>query len=204
MEWTSEDEAFLRSYINNLEDDNNKLKHEIKQKLIQNRYICHVLDNKELEECDAEPEDYFGINILPYILVAPTQTDVANYLCYETRSYKSSHYSSNRNDAIKVQQIIFRIMCQEQNQNVTTGTVTFDRAIYSLGMSRPDLLAALIKREFNYFPFSGGKAVLMSDEPGVTDNNYAMRTLTFEYLTDASLIKEINGQQQMINKVWSP
>ncbi len=163
-----------------------------------------MLDNKELEDDDAEPEDYFGINILPYLIVAPTQTRVSNYICFETRSVLSSSYNRNRNNAMKIQQIIFQVMCQEQNKDVTG---TFGGAICSYGTARHDLLAALLKRDFNFYPFNGGKAILVSEDSGTTDTNYAMRVLTYEFQTDAELAKsmQIGGktQLQMVNKIYA-
>ena len=72
-----------------------------------------------------------------------------------------------------------------------------------LGMARHDLIAALIKSEFNYYPLSCGKIRLVQDTEDATDTDYATRMLIFECYTDANLTKNINGQQQMINKVWS-
>jgi len=78
-----------------------------------------------------------------------------------------------------------------------------DKALMSLGVARHDLIAALIKADFNYFPLSCGKIRLVSDIEDATDTNYATRLLTFECYTDANLTKNVNGQQQMINKVYS-
>ena len=65
-------------YIN----DNIKIKEQIKQILLNNRYIIHVLNNKELEEAESEPDEYYGINILPYYIISPTQTNIQNFICY--------------------------------------------------------------------------------------------------------------------------
>jgi len=85
MEWTKEDEEVLKSYIDDLQDDNNKLKHEVFEKLIRNKYICHVLNNQELEDADAEPDDYLYENIIPYEIIHPTQVKVKNFICVLTR-----------------------------------------------------------------------------------------------------------------------
>ena len=66
MEWTEEDSKYLKSFRNIIDCDEIKIKEQIKQQLLKNKYIIHVLNNKELEETEAEPEDYFGVNILPY------------------------------------------------------------------------------------------------------------------------------------------
>ena len=67
MEWTKEDTAKLRTWRNLIDSDNIKIKEKIKEELLSNKYIIHVIGNKELEEEDAEPEDYYGVNIFPYM-----------------------------------------------------------------------------------------------------------------------------------------
>lgn len=211
MEWNPEqDEKYFAQYLDNYtEDDNTQLKNQIKEKLVNNIYLAKALDNKNLEYrlnkksdiLEINPEEYFGINILPYLLVPPTQTEVANYVCFETRSVRSSSFNRNYNKAIKVQQIIFQIMCQEQNKDVEG---LYDGAICSYGVARHDLIAAILKHEFNYYPFKGGKAVLVQDNSGSTDTNYAMRELTYEFMTDGELAKTVNGSKYMVNKLYVP
>lgn len=188
MEWTNEDKEYLQSFRTSIEDDNIKLKEEIKQVLLNNKYICHVLNDTELEEADAEISDYFGHSILPYFLIPEVQHNVKNYICFETDSLEMDRY----NPTVKNQQIIFYVLC-EQKGNIDEET----------SLPRHDLLAALLIHEFNYYPFKGGKAQLVSDKPGVTDNNYATRTLTFEFKTDANIIKSVDGKNQIINKVFN-
>ena len=50
MEWTPEDTEYLREFRKHLDSDNIKLKQQIKQKLLSDKYLIHVLNNKELEE----------------------------------------------------------------------------------------------------------------------------------------------------------
>ena len=187
MEWTKEDTAFLRGYRNNLDSDDIKLKEEIKQRLLDNKYIIHVLDNKELEENDAEPDDYFGVNILPYYYVPGTQSDSKNFLCYECISEPRSRWDSVTVE--KYQRIVFYILCEQKNIIEKTTS-----------LARHDLLAALVMRAFNFEVFSCGRIYLMSDVANVVDNNYISRTLTFQGKTDSNLVKTIDGKPKMINK----
>ena len=198
MEWVKEDEEFLKSYIDDLQDDNNKLKHEVYNKLVRNKYICHVLNNEDLEDADAEPDDYLYENIIPYEIIHPTQMKVKNFICLLTRQTELYRYDK----AFKLQQIIFKVYCEQANNIVYSDFPDSEKALNPLGMARHDLIAALIKAEFNYYPLSCGKIRLVTDYEDATDTNYATRVLTFECYTDANLTKNINGQQQMINKVW--
>ena len=174
--------AYLRSFRNNLDNDNVKLKQQIKQKLLNDKYIIHVLNNKELEENDAEPDDYFGVNIRPAYIVPETQTDVMNYICFETNN--EQRYPN----AMKTQQIIFYILVDDKNM--------IDK---DTSLARHDLLAALIQNMFNYEVFLGGRWTLISDKPSVTDNHYLTRTLIFQQNTDNNLVKTVNGKPKIIN-----
>lgn len=179
MKWTKQDKQYLLDLRQDRDVDDLKLKEQVKRLLLDNKYIIHVLNNKELEKSDAEPDDYYGVNILPYYIIQPTQTNVQNFICFET-SYKDI---PQWDKSQKYQQIIFYILCEEKN--------IIDK---DTSLARHDLLGALIERAFNFEPFFGGRFKLVSNVPGVTDNNYALRTLTFEQMTDNNLVKKVNGQ----------
>ena len=56
-------------------NDNIQYKETIKEKLINNPKIIHTLNNKDLDpDC---PDDYYGINILPYYLISFLKIPVA-------------------------------------------------------------------------------------------------------------------------------
>lgn len=175
MLWTDADRQNLLDLKNAVDCDDIKVKEQIKQVLLNNRYIIHVLNNQELEDSDANPDDYFGVNILPYYLIAPTQTDTQNFICYEVSYEELDRYNS----AFKKLRIVFYILCHQQD-------IIDDET----GLARHDLLAALVQDQFNYTTYiGGGKIKLISDKPSVTDTNYATRTMTFEQYTDNNLVK---------------
>lgn len=184
MDWTNDDKKKLQEFKDRIDCDDIKIKEVIKKALLNNKYIIHVLNNKELEEADAEPDDYYGINILPYYMVTPTQHNVKNYLCYEVRydkTYESKVY--------KRLQIIFYILCEQE-----------DITDKDTGLARHDLLAALVQDEFNYTNYFGYKAILVSDVPQTVDNDFACRILTFEQYTDNNLVKTRDGVPILANK----
>lgn len=184
MEWTNEDKQRLLEFKDQIDCDDIKIKEMIKKVLLNNKYIIHTLNNTELEKADAEPDDYFGVNILPYYMVAPTQHNVKNYLCYEVsydKTYESKVYKRLR--------IVFYILCEQEN---ITDKDT--------GLARHDLLAALVQDEFNYTNYFGYKAVLVSDIAQTVDNDFACRILTFEQYTDNNLVKTRDGVPLLANK----
>ena len=72
MELTNEQIAELRSYKKIMDDDNIRFKEIIKKNLISDPLIIYLLNNKELEDAEADSSDYLGINILPMFLIHPT------------------------------------------------------------------------------------------------------------------------------------
>ena len=145
-----------------------------------------MLDNKELEDSDADPTEYVGKNILNNYLIHPTQTHVANYICLGTESMEQLLY----NDNIKVQRVIFYVLCEEKT-NIEKLT----------GIGRHDLISARIKHLFNREYVFGTKCTLVDERESVTDNDYATRTLVFEMNTDNNLAKTAKGYASMLKGV---
>lgn len=185
MALTKNELEYLRSYRDKtkVDCDDIKVKEQIKSKLLNNKYIVHVLNNTELDEdC---PDEYFGINILPYYMITPTQIDVQNFICYEVQYDEINRY----NNRVKNLQIIFYILCDQKN--------IIDKDTY---LARHDLLAALIMDEFNWKNYFGSKIHCIEDKPSVVDTDYACRTLVFEQTTDNNLTKTRDGIPRTVNK----
>lgn len=189
MEWTNEDTEYLRTFCegSKLDCDEIRFKQIIKKELIEDKYIIHVLNNQELEEAEAEPDEYFGINILPYYLIKPTQTESKNFLCYELNSQEG--FSETR----KIQRLVFYILVHQGDGNIIE-TET--------GLARHDLLAALVMEHFNWTNLFGERIHCVSDQASVIDDEYSCRTLIFEQSTDNNVVKTPigSGSSRMINR----
>lgn len=184
MSWTKADEEALLAYKNKLVDsDNIGIKEQIKKQLIQDNDIIHILNNKELDE--DEPDSYFGVNILPYYLVKPTQTDVQNFICFEVGYEDLPRYNNTQ----KILEVTFYVLCEQKN--ILYGNT---------GIARHDLLSEMIIRDFNFMLSMAGKLTLVSNVPSVVDNDYSSRTLIFRVDTDNNLVKTKNGSAGIINK----
>ena len=186
MELTKEQLQELRQYKTVEDDDNIKFKEIIKQNLINDPLIIYLLNNKELEDVDADPSDYLDVNILPYYLIHPTQHNVKNYICYDVQFKEIPQY----NDALMYVDIIFYVLCEEKN-GVEKMT----------GIARHDLLGARIKRMFNWTNKFGSQCHVISDIPSVTDSDYSTRTITFELLMPKDIVKTTNGSSRIINRL---
>ena len=58
MEWTEQDKQNLLSWRENIDNEDIRIKEKIKELLLGNKTLIHVLNNEELEKADAEPDDY--------------------------------------------------------------------------------------------------------------------------------------------------
>lgn len=192
MNWSEEDTKQLLSLKNQMDSDNIRVKEKIKDVLLNNKYILHVIDNKDLEPLVEEDgtgaDEYFGINILPYYIINPTQHDASTFICYEV-AYNSTERYVRVGADYKELNIIFYIL---SNYKTMINPET--------GIAKHDLLAALITDQFNFSTYFGQSIKLVSDVPSVVDNDYACRTLTFRQTTDNNLAKTVNGVTQLANK----
>lgn len=182
MAWTQEDKAALNSFKRNVDCDNTRFKQIIKEKLLDNRFIIHVLNNKNLDEDN--PDEYFGNNIFSYYAIDHTVTNVENWICFETNFDEEARY----NKIIKHGQIIFYILCDLKN------IVEKDT-----GIPRHDLLSALLLDQFNWTNIFGAQIHCVSDRASIVDTNYACRTLIFEGEFLNSISKTKNNVTRVVN-----
>lgn len=186
MELTEEQLQDLRNYKTKMDDDNIRIKEIIKTTLIEDPIIIYLLNNKELEESDADPSEYINVNILNNYMIHPTQHNVQNFICLATDSKEGVRY----NHALKIQRITFYILCEEKN-NIEKMT----------GVGRHDLIGARIKDAINWSNKFGTQCELVEDLENVTDTDYATRTLVFEMETPKNIVKTRNGQSRVINNI---
>lgn len=184
LDITTQDIEELRAFRNSLDNDNIRWKEKIKEKLLSNKQLLYILDNKELQEADADPDAYFGESILPYYIISPTQSSSKNFVCYEVEFREEARYNST----IKVADIIFYCLSEQKS--------VIDKTTY---LAKHDLMAALIQNQFNWKNFFGCQMHIVSDRPSVTDNNYATRTLIFEGEMPNNMVRTIGGKPTIIN-----
>lgn len=186
MQLTEEQLQTLRDYKVVLDDDNIRYKEIIKKTLIEDPLIIYLLNNKELEEAEADPSDYLGTNIFPMYLFHESQHNVKNMIAFDTSFKETPRY----NDVLKYQEVIFYILCEEST-NIEKMT----------GIARHDLIAARIRDLFNWTNKFGTQCHVKSDIPSVTDNDYATRTIIFELTTPKNIVKTSNGATRVINRI---
>lgn len=179
MTWTDADRQRLLVFKDHPDCDDIKVKEKIKEVLLGDKYILHVLNNEDLEnnvEDDMTGADeYFGVNILPFLMIEPSQSEAKNFVCFET-NFEKRRYDTNKTK--KNLNIIFYLIA-EQKQIIDKET----------GIARHDLLAGLIINKFNWTNYFGNQIHLIQDQASVIDIKYACRTLIFEQITDNDIVK---------------
>lgn len=152
------------------ECDTGKVKRIIKQKLIENQDIRTLIDNPNLKDTD-DYSDYMFTNIFPFLIVPTTITDKMNYILFKVDDADDNYYEMQRRDNPIIKPVHIEFMVLVFKDNIRT----------DFGVERHDALAFVIKQIFawsdNIFPF---RLRCISDIEGVTDNNFATRTLEFE------------------------
>lgn len=177
----------LEKYYSNLNSDDIILKEQIKDILFKEddpltNVLMYLLNNDKYDK-DCDPSEYYNTNIIPYYIVDPTQVKVKNYVCFELGSAVDP-----RNNVNKYVDIQFHVMCGVGNNNIVENT----------SFCRHDIISAIIIDKFNFYPMKGGKFVLKSNIPIVTDKKYAGRTIIFEQFTDNNIQKN----HALMNKVF--
>lgn len=183
MPWTDKDTEALRTYRDIINSDDILIKEKIKKILLNNRFLIHVLNNSELDE--DEPDSYYGVNILPFYMITPTQTNVQNFVTFSTQTTELERY----NKRMKYMQIVFTVLCESKN--------IIDKDTY---IARHDLLAAILIDTFNWTNYFGAKIHCVSNKELIVDNSYAAREIIFEQITDNNTAKTVNGVTRNTDK----
>jgi len=180
----------LRAYAETPDDDNTRYKEKIRKSLLNCPELLYALHEKELQDelfCEneegvielnidsetgellGEVDRYFGenSNIRPYIFIPETQTKVKHYVCYQVMFDELPRY----NNIQKYTEVIFTIFVDGK-----------DREDELTGIPRHDLIASIIREKFNWSSIFGMQTKLISSKESTTDNNYLVRTLTFQIL----------------------
>ena len=198
----------LRAYADTPDDDNIRYKEKIHDALLNNAELLYALNNEELEselfdeddnllideetgELLGEVDRYFGdnSNIRPYLFIPDTQTDVKHYVCYQVAFDELPRYSKIQ----KYIEITFNIFVNGK-----------DRTDKLTGIPRHDLIASIIREKFNWSSIFGMQTHLISSKESVTDNNYLVRTLTFQALNLNGIVNTPYGDETYIrnNEYW--
>ena len=195
----------LRAYADTPDDDNIRIKEQIKDTFLNCPELLYAIHNKELESelfdedgnlnidedgnLIGEVDRYFGenSNIRPFLFIPETQDEVKNYVCYQTSYGDLVRYNDKEKNLI----VTFTIF--------VNGKDSMDKLT---GIPRHDLIASIIREKFAWIGLEISTATPFGDKESTTDNNYLVRTLQYEVTLPNSICKTEGNNTFYNNKRW--
>lgn len=164
-------------------DDIDRYKYVIMKMLTGNADILRTLHNIKLEEKilnwdNPNGDIYRGVNIYDFLKIPDTQSEVKNYICFEVNDIEPMRF----NDSFIIKHIIFRTISHDDDYKT------------EWGISRHDLLATIIKSEFDWSNVFGSHIEKINDKGKIAENGYYYREFVYEVQTPNNLVnKAVNG-----------
>lgn len=195
----------LRTYVSTPDDDNIRIKEQIKNTFMNCPELLYAIHNKELESelfdedenlnidedgnLTGEVDRYFGsnANIRPFLYIPETQDEVKNYVCYQTSYGDLVRYNNKEKNLI----VTFTIF--------VNGKDSIDKLT---GIPRHDLIASIIREKFAWIGLEISTTTPFGDKESTTDNNYLVRTLQYEVTLPNSICKTEGNNTFYTNKRW--
>ena len=195
----------LRAYADTPDDDNIRIKKQIKDTFLNCPELLYAIHNKELESelfdedgnlnidedgnLTGEVDRYFGenANIRPFLFIPETQDEVKNYVCYQTSYSDLVRYNDKEKNMI----VTFTIF--------VNGKDSIDKLT---NIPRHDLIASIIREKFAWIGLEISTTTPFGDKESTTDNNYLVRTLQYEVTLPNSICKTEGNNTFYNNKRW--
>ena len=158
-------------------DDIYRYKYKIMNLLTSNQDILHTLHNNNLAGNDdiINGDLYRDICIFDYMKLPDLKSEVKNYICFEVDD------NSNYNNLIN-KRITFRTVSHE------------DDCKTDWGISRQDLLASIIKTEFDWTNALGMHLEKSSDIGYVADGGYYYREICYNVTAPNNIRNKISNR----------
>ena len=195
----------LRAYADTPDDDNIRIKEQIKDTFLNCPELLYAIHNKELESelfdedgnlnidedgnLTGEVDRYFGenANIRPFLFIPETQDEVKNYVCYQTGYSDLVRYNDKEKNLI----VTFTIF--------VNGKDSIDKLT---NIPRHDLIASIIREKFAWIGLEISTTTPFGDKESTTDNNYLVRTLQYEVTLPNSICTTEGNNTFYNNKRW--
>lgn len=164
-------------------DDTERYKYLIMKLLTDNQDILWTLHNKPLEEQvdvngNLNGDSYRDVSIFSFLKIPDTQSEVKNFVCFEVDDV--SKFSNT--GVMLTKNITFRTISHE------------DDCATDWGIARQDLLAAIIKNEFDWTNIFGIHLEKVYDKGRIAENGYYYREFIYETTSANNLVnKAKNG-----------
>lgn len=155
-------------------DEIYRFKYKIMRMLTEDQDLLRTLHNDELAGADEiiNGDAYRNICIFDFLKLPDNKSEVKNYICFEV---DNSGWGETTESVIT-----FR--CVSHIDDVET----------DWGISRHDLLAAIIKNKFDWSNVFGMRLIKMHDLGRVTDDGYYYREVAYRSVEPLNSYKRIN------------
>ncbi|QHJ85086.1 MAG: hypothetical protein [Bacteriophage sp.] len=141
------------------------------QDFCQDPDIFEMLHNPILEKQGADPEDYYCINVYPFLKIPDVQSVAKNFICYEVNDLED--YGAN--NVMMRRQITIRVMCDASEVDTP------------YGIPRQDVLAMLIDERMQWTEVFGSRLEKVYDAGKTSENGYYYRNMYYEQTTPNNL-----------------
>ena len=165
-------------------DDIDSYKYIIIDVLTKNQDILKTLHNIDLESENKKINGllngdlYKNVNIFNFLKVPDTQSVVKNFICFEVDDIEQVRY----NESLITKNITFRTISHEKDFKT------------DWGIARQDLLAMIIKNEFDWSNIFGMHISKIYDKGRSTEDGYYYREIIYQTITANNLVnKAKNG-----------
>lgn len=164
-------------------DDIDSYKYIIMDVLTKNQDILKTLHNTDLETEDKKINGllngdlYKDVSIFSFLKIPNTQSVVKNFICFEVNDVEQIRY----NEALITKNITFRTISNEADFKT------------DWGIARQDLLAAIIKSEFDWSNIFGMHISKISDRGRVSEDGYYYREFVYETIAPNNLVNKFKN-----------
>lgn len=154
-----------------------RYKYKIMKLLTSNQDLLHTLHNIDLQNDEdvINGDSYRDVCIFDFMKLPDNKQEVKNYICFEV--------DDNGNGSFAQKRISFRAVSHEDDHKT------------DWGISRQDLLALIIKEEFDWSNVFGMHVEKQSDNGYVTDDGYCYREIVYVATTGNNLYGRINNNR---------
>ena len=148
-------------------DDVTRYKYHVMKELTSNPDILRTLHNHDLESQISNWDNpngdvYRNVNIFDFMKLPSLKDEIQNYICFEVASSKSYN-----NDHIIID-LVFRTVSHVNDMQT------------DWGIQRHDLLALIIKSEFDWTKYFGKTLVKLSDVGHIGEDDFYYREIVYQ------------------------
>ena len=164
-------------------DDVTRFKYKVMRELTSNTDILKTLHNNNLEAKitdwnNPNGDMYRDINIFDFMKLPSLKDEVFNYICFEVTSTNS--YS----DDFIVTNLYFRTVSHVREMKT------------DWGIQRHDLLALLIKQQFDWSKVFGMTLVKMSDVGKIGEDDFYYREIVYQSVIPNNHYNKLNNYRR--------